>query len=110
MSEYRINVRFNLGNERQRNAAEFLEHLDRKKFGSRNAFAMTAICAYVEELQNGNPNARLLEDIRQIFREEVPAIPAAPAEPPRIKPLDATLTREQQEKQAAATLAFLKGF
>ena len=110
MSEYRINVRFSLEDEMQRRAAGFLEKLDREKYGSRNAFAVKAICAYVDELQSGNPNARLLEDIRQLFLEVVPMIPSAPAEPPRPKTLTAELSDEQKQKQAEAALAFLKGF
>ena len=37
MKEYRLNVRFRLEDDAQRRAAEFLEHLDRKQYGSRNA-------------------------------------------------------------------------
>ncbi len=110
MSEYRINVRFCLEDESQRHAAEFLEKLDREKYGSRNAFAVKAICAHVDELQNGNPNARLLEDIRQLFLELAPAIPSVPVEPVQPKVLTAELTEAQKEKQTTAALAFLKGF
>jgi len=110
MSEYRINVRFSLEDEAQRRAAEFLENLDRKQYGSRNAFTIKAICAYVDELLNGNPNARLLEDIRQLLLEVSPALPAVPVEPPKPKTLNAELSEEQRQKQAASALAFLKGF
>ena len=110
MSEYRINVRFSLEDVAQRRAAEFLEHLDRKQYGSRNGFAVKAICAYVDELMNGNPNARLLEDIRKLFLEVVPTIPSAPVELPKPKTLTAELTEEQKQKQDAAALEFLKGF
>ncbi len=110
MSEYRINVRFNLEDEAQRRAAEFLETLDRKEYGSRNAFAVKAICAYVDELKNGNPNARLLEDIRQLLLEAAPPVTSALTAPQQPKPLNTELTEEQKQKQAASALAFLKGF
>ena len=110
MSEYRINVRFNLEDEAQRRTAEFLDTLDREKYGSRNAFAVKAICAYVNELQNGNPNARLLEDIRQLFLELAPALPSSPAELCQPKTLTIELTEAQKQKQASAALEFLKGF
>lgn len=110
MSEYRINVRFNPKEESQRRAAEFLENLDRKKYGSRNAFAVKAICTYVDELENSNPNARLLEDIRRLLLEVVPTVSISPTEPPKPKTLTSDLTDEQKQKQAASALAFLKGF
>ncbi len=110
MSEYRINVRFSLEDDAQRRAAEFFENLDRKQYGSRNAFAVKVICAYVDELMSGNPNARLLEDIRKLFLEVVPTISTAPVELPKPKTLTAELTEEQKQKQAASALAFLKGF
>ena len=110
MNAYRVNIRFNLNDRRQRNAAEFLEHLDREKYISRSAFAVQAICAHVEELQSGNPNARLLEDFRRILREELPALSTAPADPPTDKPPEPELTQEQETQQAEAALAFLKGF
>ena len=110
MSEYRINVRFSTEDEAQRRAAEFLDTLDREKYGSRNAFAVKAICAYVNELQNGNPNARLLEDIRQLFLELAPAFPPSPVERSQPKTLTAELTEAQKQKQAYAALEFLKGF
>ena len=47
MKEYRINVRFRLADDAQRSAAEFLAHLDREQYGSRNAFAVNEICASV---------------------------------------------------------------
>ena len=110
MSEYRINVRFSLDDDAQRRAAEFLENLDREQYGSRNAFAVKAICAYVDELLNGNPNARLLEDIRKLFLEVVPTIPSALVELSQPKTLTAELSEGQKQKQEAAALEFLKGF
>ena len=110
MSEYRLNVRFSLENDAQRRAAEFLETLDREKYGSRNAIAVKAICAYIDELQNGNQNARLLADIRQLLLEAAPTISSAPTAPQQTKTLNTELSEEQKQKQAVSALAFLKGF
>jgi len=110
VSEYRINVRFSLEDQAQRSAAEFLENLDREKYGSRNAFAVKAICSYVDELKNGNPNARLLEDIRLLLLEVAPVASPVLTESPKPKTLTAGLSEEQKQKQASAALAFLEGF
>ncbi|MBQ3263400.1 MAG: hypothetical protein IJH52_09515 [Oscillospiraceae bacterium] len=110
MSEYRINVRFRLEDDAQRRAAEFLEHLDREQYGSRNAFAVNAICAFVEQLQNGNPNAKLLGDIRQIFREEVSTLQLSAPEPAAPKTLDVELTEAQKKTNARNVLAALEVF
>ena len=75
-----------------------------------SAFAVQAICAHVEELQCGNPNARLLEDIRRILREELPALSSTPAESPKEETQKPELTQEQEARQAETALAFLKGF
>ena len=105
MNEYRLNVRFRLEDDAQRRAAEFLEHLDRSEFGSRNAFAVKAICAFVEQIENGNPNAALLGDIRQIFREEVSTLQLSAPEPTAPKTLDVELTQAQKETNARNVVA-----
>ena len=110
MKEYRLNVRFRLEDNDQRRAAEFLEHLDRKQYGSRNAFAVSAICAFVEQILDGNPNAALLGDIRQIFREEVSTLQLSAPEPTEPKTLDVELTQAQKETNARNVLAALEAF
>ena len=110
MKEYRLNVRFCLDDDDQRRAAEFLEHLDRSEFRSRNAFAVTAICTFVEQVLDGNPNAALLGDIRQIFREEVSTLQLSAPEPTEPKTLDVELTQAQKEANARNVLAALEAF
>ena len=110
MKEYRLNVRFRLDDDDQRRAAEFLEHLDRSEFRSRNAFAVTAICTFVEQVLDGNPNAALLGDIRQIFREEVSTLQLSAPEPTEPKTLDVELTQTQKETNARNVLAALEAF
>ena len=106
MSEYRINVRFSLEDASQRRTAEFLETLDREQYGSRSAFAAKAICAAVADILDGDRDARLLEAIRQIIREELSTLPVLP--PETSPPVE--ITEEQEQKQKAAALAFLEGF
>ena len=110
MKEYRLNVRFRLDDDDQRRAAEFLEHLDRSEFRSRNAFAVTAICTFVEQVLDGNPNAALLGDIRQIFREEVSTLQLSAPEPTEPKTLDVELTQAQKKANARNVLAALEAF
>ena len=111
MKEYRINVRFRLEDDIQRRAAEFLQQVDRTQFKSRNAFAVDAICAFVEQIQNGNPNAALLGDIRQIFREEVSSLQVVtPPEDPAPRTLDVELTEMQKKANARNVLAALEAF
>ena len=110
MKEYRLNVRFRLDDDDQRRAAEFLEHLDRSEFRSRNAFAVTAICTFVEQVLDGNPNAALLGDIRQIFREEVSTLQLSAPEATEPKTLDVELTQAQKKANARNVLAALEAF
>ena len=110
MKEYRLNVRFRLEDDAQRRTAEFLEHLDRKQYGSRNAFAVKAICAFVEQILDVNPNAALLGDIRQIFREEVLTLQLSAPEEAAPKTLDVELTDTQKKTNARNVLAALEAF
>ena len=111
MKEYRLNVRFRLEDDAQRRTAEFLEHLDRSEFRSRNAFAVNAICACVEQIENGNPNAALLGDIRRIFREEISSLQvAAPPKDLAPRTLDVELTEMQKKANARNVLAALEAF
>ena len=65
MSKYRINVRFDLDKPTEANAAQYLQSLDK----SRNAFMVTAV---LNEMQRqSSASGVLLEDIRQVIREEL---------------------------------------
>lgn len=69
MSKYRINVRFDLDKPMEENAAKYLQSLDK----SRNAFMVTAI---LNEMQRqSSVNGFLLDDIRQVIREELQEVP-----------------------------------
>ena len=98
MSDYRINVRFHDDNEEERRAAEYLKSLRR----SRNQFVVDAVVAYMDD-------RKLLDSIRQIFREEV-----APLSISSVQPVHQTvrteLTEEQKEENRKNVLADLDMF
>ena len=108
MSEYRINVRLNLENPEQREAAEHLQRLDKSEFRSQNAFVVAAILAYVKR-RDEDPNARLLEQIRELLHEEGFAFQPVVTDAPTLQvPIE--LTEEQREQSAQAALDFLENF
>ena len=67
MDDYRINTRFNLNDESEHKAAEYLKSFGRK----RNRFIVEAVLA---RMSKDSINDNLLENIRQIFREEVQTV------------------------------------
>ena len=87
MSVYRITVRFNLEDDKERGAAEYLQGL---KHGDCNRFVVNAVLTCVRAENTNVVDPTLLDSIRQIFREEVQAlpptkestVPALPAEEP----------------------------
>ena len=103
-------MRFNLCDERQRETADFLSHLDRERYGSRNALAVTAICAYVDQLRGKGQSELSLESIRQLFREEMQGLSVSANDAPTPRALITDLTVEQQEENARNVLAALEAF
>lgn len=73
MGVYRITTRFDLNNEAEKRAADYLKSL---KHGEGNRFVVDAVLARID----GSSDQTLLEQIRRIFREEVKAVSAAPVE------------------------------
>ena len=97
MSKYRINVRFDLDNPKEANAAQYLQALDK----SRNAFMVTAV---LNEMQRqSSVNGFLLEDIRQVIREELQEVSFAVA-PPVFGQIQPELTEEQQAENERSVL------
>ena len=72
MGVYRTSVRFDLRNEREKRAADYLKSL---KHGEGNRFIVDAVLARIDS----SDDTRLLAQIRQMFREEVKLVPAAVA-------------------------------
>lgn len=102
MSDYRINVRFHNDVPTERKAAEHLKTLKK----SRNKFIVDAVIAYIN---NETSDSVLLENIRQIFREEVQAV-AVISTPPTAVTVTTELTKEQEEENTRNILADLDMF
>ena len=103
MSKYRINVRCDLDKPKEANAAQYLQSLDR----SRNAFMVTAV---LNEMQRQtSTNGVLLEDIRQVIREELQEVSFAVA-PPVFGQIQPELTEEQQAENERSVLDDLEMF
>ena len=101
MSKYRINVRFDLDKPMEENAAQYLQALDK----SRNAFMVTAV---LNEMQRQTSGV-LLEDIRQVIREELQEVSFA-AIPPVFEQVQPELTEEQQAENEKSVLDDLELF
>ena len=103
MSKYRINVRFDLDKPKEAKAAQHLQALDK----SRNAFMVTAI---LNEMQRQtSTNGVLLEDIRQIIREELQEVSFVAASPV-FEQVQPELTEEQQAENEKSVLDDLEMF
>ena len=103
MSKYRINVRFDLDKPKEANAAQYLQVLNK----SRNAFTVTAI---LNEMQRqSSASSFLLEDIRQVIREELQEVlfVAASSVFEQVQP---ELTEEQQTENEKSVLDDLEMF
>lgn len=103
MSDYRINVRFHDNVPAEKKAAEYLQTLNK----SRNKFIVDAVIAYMNK--ESTDNETLLENIRQIFREEVQSVAFVPV-PPTVVAVAAELTEEQKVENAKNVLADLEMF
>ena len=98
MSDYRINVRFHDDNEEERRAAEYLKRLHR----SRNQFVVDAVLARMDD-------TKLLDNIRQIFREEISSVSIATTIPV-VQTVNTELTEEQKEENRKNVLTDLDMF
>ena len=103
MSKYRINVRFDLDKPMEAKAAQYLQSLDK----SRNAFMVTAV---LNEMQRETSvNSFLLEDIRQVIREELQEVSFVAASPV-FEQVQPELTEDQQVENEKSVLDDLEMF
>ena len=103
MSKYRINVRFDLDKPKEAKAAQYLQSLDK----SRNAFIVAAV---INEMQRQtSASSFLLEDIRQVIREELQEVSFAVA-PPVFERVQPELTEAQQAENEKSVLDDLEMF
>ncbi len=103
MSDYRINVRFHDNAPAEKKAAEYLQTLNK----SRNKFIVDAVIAYMNK--ENTDNETLLENIRQIFREEVQTVTVTAAQIPEAT-VSPELTEEQKAENARNVLEDLEMF
>lgn len=103
MNDYRINTRFSLKDESQRKAAEYLKTLGRK----RNRFIVEAVLA---QISKETADDALLENIRQIFREEVHTVSVVSTQPVTSFTFSTELTEEQKAENAKNVLSDLEMF
>ena len=103
---YKMTVRFNLTDARERNLAEFMQTLDVKKYQSRNQFMIDALADFVD-LQSITREQHE-DDIRNIIREEMRACFAEANFAPQ--PITPALSAEQQEEAEQDILDDLKLF
>ena len=68
MKEYRINIRFNPENEKDRMIVAYLNELRGTQNVSRNSFIIQAI---YERIVEGDRDAALIEQIRAVLQEEL---------------------------------------
>ena len=103
MSKYRINVRFDLDKPTETKAAQYLQSLDK----SRNAFMVTAV---LNEMQRqSSVSGLLLEDIRQVIREELQEVSFVVASPV-FEQVQLELTEERQAENEKSVLDDLEMF
>ena len=105
---YKMTVRFDLTDARERALAEYMQTLDVKKYQSRNQFIIDALADYVD-LQSITREQHE-EDIRNIIREEMRACFAEANFAPQSMTNAPALTAEQQEENEQDILDDLKLF
>ena len=106
MNVYRINLRFDLDDERERMAAEYLQQFPQRGKTTRNRFAVDALCAYISRIeQDDRP---LLESIRQMLREEIGSTTIT-STIPAVQVVSTELTEEQKEENRRNVLQDLDG-
>ena len=109
MSEYRINVRFNLSDTEHTTIIDYLNSLDKEKYKSRNQFIIDAIKSAIAYADRQSADDDLLEKFREILKEELSGI-SVTASAPSSESFNMELTEEQKQKNDAEAIAFLDMF
>ena len=110
MSEYRINVRFNLSDTEHTAIIDYLNSLDKEKYKSRNQFIIDAIKSAIAYSDRQTADDELLQKFREILKEELTNISVVTSVTPSSAGIDMELTEEQKLKNDAEALAFLDMF
>ena len=110
MSEYRINVRFNLSDTEHTEIIDYLNSLDKEKYKSRNQFIIDAIKSAIAYEEKQTADDELLDKFREILKEELTNISVVMSASPSSAGIDMELTEEQKLKNDAEALEFLDMF
>ena len=111
MSEYRLNVRFNLSDTEHTAIIDYLNNLDKEKYRSRNQFIIDAIKSAITYEEKQMADDELLEKFREILKEELCGISVVASAPsPSSESFNMELTEEEKQKNDAEALAFLDMF
>ena len=104
---YRLNIRFDLADERQREIATRLQSIDREKYGSINKFVIAAVGNMLDGI---NAAALTAEDVRSIIREELQEVTFVSAQLAQTKEVAPMLTEEEQVQNELSVLDDLEMF
>jgi len=107
-SFYRLNVRFDLNNDAERRAAEYLANLNKADGKSRNRVIIEAVISFMER-QNEDRDFTL-NDVRQVFREELSEVSFVASAPTEYGTAGTELTEEQQAENDENVLSDLASF
>lgn len=111
MSEYRINVRFNLSDTEHTAIIDYLNSLDKEKYKLRNQFIIDAIKSAIANADKQTLDDELLEKFLNILKEELCGISVAASAPsPFSESFNMELTEEEKQKNDAGAIAFLDMF
>ena len=109
MSEYRINVRFNLSDTEHTAIIDYLNSLDKEKYKSRNHFIIDAIKSAIANADKQTADDELLGKFREILKEELSGISVASAISSS-ESFNMELTEVEKQKNDAEAIAFLDMF
>lgn len=99
MSIYRMTSQFNLEDDKERSAAEFLKELDCGKFKSRNQFVIELISAYMDKTAQEQSEDSFVEKLKLMFREEIADISVVAPEQKKATAAVTELTEEQKAEK-----------
>ncbi len=104
---YRLNIRFDLTDKRQREIVERLQALDRKQHGSINKFVVIAVGKALDGIGTTSLTA---EEVRRIIREELQEVTFVSEQPPQVQAVAPTLTEEELVRNEQSVLDDLEMF
>ena len=105
---YRINVRFDMNKEQEKNAAEYLIKLSECGSQTRNRFIVNAVIEAIRRKESGD--VFTLENIRAMFREELKSVSLVAEKPAERNVINTELTKDQQAENDENVLSALAMF